>query len=327
MKKKFIVVIIILMLTPNVLAKEKCNDKKYIENEYKEYKWYKIKEESSYFTYGNNTDEFSFLDKDDYINTAYSDWENELPSAIEGRTINKKTEYIYKKIKPIKYIFINNIKTNKKILNLKDIEINNINDIECINCKIEDDVYILNEGSYLKLTVNEEFSIDDFTYNIKDIDYFELYFSVDNNFSDISYDGLYDKGKIIITKLKDYFSEDIISNEKIDKSNYKLFDEKNFYQYQDKLFRYYKKKREYSDIYSANQIDDYIFKDEKDYIVKNKCDILKINIDGDYKLDKVINNTKVNDNSKKISNILPIIIIIWIIISFVFIKLKKINLL
>ena len=335
MKKTILYVILVLILPLSVFAQDNCQKNEYLKDSYKEYKWYRLKEESHYFTMGNNENDYVFLNKEDTILTEFTNWEINKPSIRDGRSIETKTEYKYKRIKPIKYIYINNIKSNKEIIKLDDISLGNNYTLECINCIKEDENYTLKEDSYLKVNLGNNFNIDNFKYKFNEIDSLIVYFLVNDNLESVSFKGIYKNQKLNIEKVKDnYFEDEIISQDKklSEDKNYILIEEKILYRYRDTLYRYYKLKKEYYDNYSKEKVKDYIYKDEEKYKIINICEPVKI------ELNKKMNNAIIKkedgknikstekDNKGKFKNILVIIILLITIFVIIYIKHKKIKL-
>ena len=83
------------------------------------YKYYKLEKELG--GYGENDSvEYPFIDKDDYIYTDYSDVSIEKPSEKEGRIIETINGYHYHKVKDINFL---KIKVLMSDIALSDIKI------------------------------------------------------------------------------------------------------------------------------------------------------------------------------------------------------------
>ncbi len=144
------------------------------------YKWYKERKVygNDYYTELDDLSLYSFKDETDYIKTEFSNWDHEyIPKYVEGRTIEERQIRKYHELRPIRYIFFEdiiggfttfNISELNILINQKEIEY----DIECEKCSPnfayfinnginnENNVYIENGGNF-KIDLRNYYGIGD----------------------------------------------------------------------------------------------------------------------------------------------------------------------
>lgn len=149
------------------------------------YQWYKEEKLlGDYYFEGENNSEYPSIDKNDYINTEWTDWKRELPSYKKNRNIRNREVFMYQEISSIRYL---KLKPLDKGFFISEIElyIDGLKidyELICEDCR-EDFYGYISNGIYdekeAHLNKNSTLFID-----LKDyyqIDQFELVLYVDDN--------------------------------------------------------------------------------------------------------------------------------------------------
>ncbi len=287
---KKILIVIMLLFCSNVQALDQNNYSEFTENKIEEtdlidvkverrYKFYKeVKELGGYF----NNEEYSLIDRDDYI------IENESPLSIikpeekENRIINTYEGYHYKKAKDLKYLIVK-AKDNSNIIKFKNLKFNYNKDLNYSIEYYKSSKEIIEPGGYIKFNFAEpinhnelKFSFDLITNNKPqgNIDYYGLNIMTSNDTQEIT-TGTYtydDKDTkiswvggyvgIYADAYEDYFS---LKEENTSLAMKPIKQDIPLYTYQDKQYRHYRIVREYYPDYLLNGNEEYNLKDENDY--------------------------------------------------------------
>lgn len=247
------------------------------------YKWYKSECDGEYLLYNDGINNYEFFDLDNYKETRYSSWSLDVKEEVFGRTIENKTNYSVKKVKPIKKIYITSGRFTTREVNLNEIKIYNKDKIVnftsiCGECS---EKYTMdNISGILIIELDNYYYFDDLTIVIKPIDKSvinSLNFMVttpleNSNEERIYYLFLYEKNDEddITLNVKDFdkidpeYEEEQIYQEKPKLSYSDELKEINYYRYKDKLYYFYNIKKVYLSNYLKEK-DGYI-KDENDYL-------------------------------------------------------------
>lgn len=100
------------------------------------YRIYKQEEVFGHFVFGMNPIEYPYADLTNYYYTDFSEW-NESIELVPNRVIDSKTTYDYYKMKPIRYILIDNITADLNITEVRYYVDNVMTydyNISCTNC-------------------------------------------------------------------------------------------------------------------------------------------------------------------------------------------------
>ncbi len=214
MFKKILIIIILLinLLSVNARTKinegvwyeEKLDDSKYlVVDTLKKYKWYKeeIIYSEEYYLRGFNPLSFDILKEDDYLETEWSAWSDEVPLKHEDRLIELKMVKKYRELKPIRYIYLDSFQGGIANFNITEMNIL-IEDepfsyeiIECNGCStdlINQSGYVLKDGS-IKIDLGDYYplhkiKIELYMYDINQgKKSFNLYFLIDNDIHEEKY--------------------------------------------------------------------------------------------------------------------------------------------
>lgn len=166
MFKNFFITIIILftnILMVNALEYYDINEMDWydekIESDYLEiiekerrYKWYKenIIYSDTYYIEGLNPSQFPYKIEEDYIETAFSEWDHVfIPTPYPGRIIEERLVKKYRELRPIRYIFFEDL--SGPYLSFKISELNILIDgqeidynIQCFECSSNFEYYLKN---------------------------------------------------------------------------------------------------------------------------------------------------------------------------------------
>lgn len=280
------------------------------------YKYYKLNKALGPYM-DRSSEEYPYLDKEDYIYTDYSEVSPIKPEDKEGRIIEEVKGYKYKKVKGVSFIRFTNSMGFVTIDNMRlfyhDKEVNY--DIEFHSQSNGWDL-VAGDIVFLKLP----FEVD--------LRYFEMSFDIvsgeaNNSFYEIETSDQYDfyytfnqyeykgNGKVnwrgeeaVSSKT---FWEDYYSLGEMPTSNVLTLvdDDCLLYQYKDILYRSYALEKEYYPNYLTGPIDDYIYKDEdlyKDYYAKRVRSIISENTIDEVTEDKVNHQAADQDLSIPLKN-------------------------
>ena len=276
--KKFLFLVFLLMLVVPVKGLE--NDESVV----RKYKYYRLNKVLGPIVLKSEiNDEFPLIDEEQYFEGELSELSPNKPLEQSGRKLYEYDGYHYLKTPQINTIEIkmssDGIIGNIKIKNSnKEIAYESSHDSLTGNSSVRYDL----KGNYnlsdLAITGQCE---DD-----KDIHSLYIYFKQDDKLvSELS--ALTFSKDIILygnaSKIKLNAYDDIYSLDKIDSTaNLTYKGEVKLYQYQDYKYQSYKLEKEYYDQYLTEPFEDYIYKDEKDYIdvpvinnVFNQTDLIK----------------------------------------------------
>ncbi len=288
------------------------------------YKYYKLEKELG--GYGENDSvEYPFIDKDDYIYTDYSDVSIEKPSEKEGRIIETINGYHYHKVKDINFLKIKVLMSDIALSDIKilykgeeieyDMEMENVND----NFEFE-------PNGYIKFNFKEDLELRYLTlsysgFNKTSSSVCTIYIYCGNDdevYNEMMHSFLENRNTLwkgMDISCPNNIYEDFYSEEKFPTGNaFKQIEEVTLYKYKDILYRNYKLNKIYYDEYTTMPFEDFIYKDEtlyKDYYSKRTRTILpevvnNINEEHYDKLDESDNSKKMNIVSDKTDNVYKI---------------------
>lgn len=261
MKKVLFLVFLLMMLVP---VKGLEND----QNIMRRYKYYRLNKVLGPFVQRSEVnDDFPLIDEESYTEGELSELSINKPLEQLDRKIYEYDGYHYLKTPQVNIIEIKMVSEGI----ISDIKIENLGkEIEC-----ESGNNILTGSSLVKYDLNGDFNLNNLVIkgnsaDGKDTHSFKIYFkngeklvaemSAMTFLKDIM---LY--GNSASIKLNAY--EDIYSLDKLSTSfNLSYKGEVKLYQYQDYKYQSYKLEREYYDQYLNEPFEDYIYKDENDYI-------------------------------------------------------------
>lgn len=249
--------------------------------EERRYRFYKEKTEGEYIKYELGENKYPYVDYTNYIVTEFSEWQETEPSHDEYRTIETKSLYKVKKLKPIQTLMFAEFSFGRDKIKLEEIEIYvkgekiQYSSI-CGDC-YEDDRY--NQNAFIMIDFNEPYYLEDI--NIKIIsseqDYindFTVYAVEPGEIKQprniyASYNYQNSKKDSISISIEDFtivnpkYEEEIIYDTLPDISNLDYLEPSYIYRYQDKYYYFYNVDKEYVDGYHVDY-SGYI-KDETDY--------------------------------------------------------------
>jgi len=263
--------------TENYIQKDELTD---VKTE-RRYKYYKLEKELG--GYGeNNSIEYPFIDKDDYIHTDYSGLNTQRPEEKEGRIIEEVNGYHYKKIKDINYL---KISASMGKMTLGEFEIlykGEKIDYDIDTNRVNENMEIAQNG-YIKFKFKDNLELRYLTFSFKllqkdgstlvyvysgneDREYTFDYLNKVVGPNSYYYEGL---------KASYYNSaefDEFYSEEKLETgTTCQLINSVTLYKYKDILYRNYKLNRIYYSDYLTGPYEEYIYKDDsvyKDYYSK-----------------------------------------------------------
>jgi len=297
--------------TENYIQKDDLTDVKVD----RRYKYYKLEKELG--GYGENDSlEYSFIDKYDYIYTDYSNVSVQKPEEKEGRIIESVNGYHYSKVKDINFLKIRVPISDIALYDIKilykgeeieyDIEKQNVND----NFEFE-------PGGYIKFNFKENLELRYLTLSYKGVNNSSsvactVYISCGNDndvYNDVEYSFLENmdmswKGIDVLCHKKLY--EDFYSEENFPTgSAFKKIGEVTLYKYKDILYRNYKLNKVYYSDYLTGPYEDYIYRDDslyKDYYSKRTRIIIPEITESISEISINSDNESDNFDNKKIVN-------------------------
>lgn len=238
-------------------------------NTIRKYKYYRLNEVLGPMVFKNEvTDEFPLINENNYIEGELSELSTERPLKQDGRKIYEYDGFHYSKVLSVNKI---EIKVSKGYM-LSDVV------IESINGKIDyennDDNNILTSDKIVTYKLKEATDLKNLIIRCKGIGDTDKYlFTIvfkhdDKTVSEIGA-GVYLEDIVIYGKnapIRTNAYENIYSLEKLDNSNLIYKGTVKLYQYQDYKYQSYKLEREYYNEYLSEPIEDYIYRDDNDYI-------------------------------------------------------------
>ncbi len=262
--------------------------------EEKQYRFYINKKQYSnnYYLEGQNSKKYPKKSKISKL-TSPSKYSLDKPNIVKNRIIESKEGFIYQKLKPIRYIKIDNLESSCFYLLIKNIRIY-INktlleydyEISPVTSRKYQIGYLKKDQGSILIDLKENYDLDQIDILIEGYSGTVAVYHFDMHFH---YDYLFPNEYVKTTRTidfdlgsqqNDYFmiTEDMIINKTYDEikienikdmSSFIINEIKQiWYRYQDKLFRYYKKSRGYLNGYFDN-VNGYI-KDTKKYVIKYK---------------------------------------------------------
>lgn len=296
--KKFLLFVFMFMLVMPVNGLEK-------ENTIRKYKYYRLeKVDGPYVLKTEVNDEYPLIDEENYIEGSLSEFSTDKPEEKEGRKIYEYDGFHYLKLLEANKV---EIKVDDGYA-LKNISIRDSDGDANYNNK---DEKVINGGSTKIYELNELYDFRDLTIkaqpgNDKDMQVFYVRFMYnDKIISEIAISTFSKNINIsgrFYGNIKDDAYEDIYTLNEVDddliyKGPVKL------YQYQDYKYQSYKLVRDYYDEYLTEPFENYIYKDEEDFI-----DVITNNTVDSNSNELVLLNNKVNEDipvkkeSKEITN-------------------------
>ena len=238
-------------------------------NTIRKYKYYRLNEVLGPMVFKNEvTDEFPLINENNYIEGELSELSTERPLKQDGRKIYEYDGFHYSKVLSVNKI---EIKVSKGYM-LSDVI------IESINGKIDyennDDNNILTSDKIVTYKLKEATDLKNLIIRCKGIGDTDKYlFTIvfkhdDKTVSEIGA-GFYSEDIVIYGKnapIRTNAYENIYSLEKLDDSNLIYKGTVKLYQYQDYKYQSYRLEREYYNEYLSEPIEDYIYRDDNDYI-------------------------------------------------------------
>ena len=238
-------------------------------NTIRKYKYYRLNEVLGPMVFKNEvTDEFPLINENNYIEGELSELSTERPLKQDGRKIYEYDGFHYSKVLSVNKI---EIKVSKGYM-LSDVV------IESINGKIDyennDDNNILTSDKIVTYKLKEATDLKNLIIRCKGIGDTDKYlFTIvfkhdDKTVSEIGA-GFYSEDIVIYGKnapIRTNAYENIYSLEKLDNSNLIYKGTVKLYQYQDYKYQSYRLEREYYNEYLSEPIEDYIYRDDNDYI-------------------------------------------------------------
>lgn len=306
------------------------------------YKWYKniINVSPDYYVKDENDALYPNIYLDDKIETDFTEWNEVEPSFKEDRIVESKIVNRYRTLKPVRYIFLNNVYGGFLTFRISEINVLIDNQIvsfelECSDCNptyaidmrdglYEDKAYINNGGS-LRIDLGayygiEQLKIEIFMYDaVPNTKKFDLYFNegdtlLDRNYAHkeielytVSTDPFQPERHLIVPDESfietPVYSEWIYIDGFVNRTYYREMQTTSMYRYKDVKYRYYNEERFYLDDYFVQVEDNNYIRDD----VTAKAYYLY-----DYYLDETPdemievdnNNIKNSDNTEKVSKII-----------------------
>lgn len=300
MKKIFLIIMLFLFI-PSILAEE---------NYIRKYKYYKLNR--VYGPYSKSvSEEFPNMDKEDFIYTDYIE-SDEMPEAAKGREIIEDILYEYKRIKDVNYIEITNY---DRSLNIDLFEVKYKG--EKISFTFDGNLSFIEESSKLTIYFDEMLDPAQITLLVKS-DASDTHLAIKEGYngtmyarqdvyidSDFIWNG-YNATYNSTPGIGDIWTTDIYADRQ-KTSRIMIFNGSiNKYKYRDILYHTYREDREYYHEYLTEGKDDFIYRDENDFIdilniIPLKPSVISEDITS-FKSD-VVNDEKMAydlDNTKKI---------------------------
>lgn len=265
------------------------------------YQWYENVAEFApdYYIEGENDPQYPYIFRYNYSETEWSSWDEEVPLNKANREIEIWNTGRYRTLRPIRYLFFNNVKGGFLTFRIAELNIliNNIPiDVEmiCTNCSqnfnvdvtdglLTDAAYI-NDGGSLMIDLRDYYGIDeiaielfmyDETPNIKT---FDLYYNEGDSIADRNYarkeiisyvissnPSLPERYFIMANSsfiVNPVYDDWIYIDGIVNATYYRQMQFLNMYRYKDIKYSYYKPVRSYVDGYYVQYDDPGYMKDE-----------------------------------------------------------------
>lgn len=277
--KRFTILMSLVLFIPVVFAKERIV----------KYKYYKINK--IYGPYSQNvTEEYPYLDKEDYIYSEYTETKD-IPEDRDGREILEKDVWEYERLKDVNYISIINYTDDVSLTEVtvkykgEKIDFDTNDDLNSFKNSSEVHLYLKEklDPTLLEVYIKTNFTFSNFKFTIGCDNlmyaYQSAYLGDEYLFKGIeaSYNG----------GIGDIWTSSYYDEEKPLSRIMRLNGKVKIYQYRDKLYHTYKEEKEYYSEYLFEPINDYLYKDESDYII----------------LDDEDNKTNIKDNTYEYSDL------------------------
>lgn len=294
----FFIFLFIFTINTNVYAYCDIKVGKNLEvNYFYKYKYYRNEEISKYFKRNQNTSEYPIIEENNKKYSNYSTW-SFTKEEKEDRVFEERNIYIYKKAKPIKYLYLDGFKGGYDKLYISEIMLFDNGEeipfeVECENCSKDFDKYITNKDLYednsyvnsnstLKIKLLNEKPFEDIEFHIYlyDTTDEEKSFNVkvlqtndiEKRYSSASM-YYYFKNNSVYEIEDRYFRisnfvlenpiyDEIISVEELNEKNVILKETKKQYRYKDILYKYIGNKKVYSSDYLDSKTKDFPIRDE-----------------------------------------------------------------
>lgn len=273
MKKIFLIVLMLITMV-NVQALENNTES------VKKYKYYRLNKVTGPYVFKDElTDEYPLIDENVFEKTDLSEILLEKPEEKEGRTIYEYEGFHYQEALKVNKIIIKS-GVDMSIANLsffdenKQVNYKESNEILKFKDK-EEKTFNLNDGIYPKEFYLKAQFDENNTNNYITITFYcddTMIITLATNYAPNSTLNIRLKSFGVRNKYKDTYSleEKQTNDNVIFKENVKL------YKYEDFKYQSYKLEKEYYDEYLENPINDYIYRDEEDFIeIKNDIVIPK----------------------------------------------------
>lgn len=294
----FFICLFIFILNTSVYAYCEEKENKSLEvNYFYKYKYYRNEEIFKYFKKNQNTSDYKVLIENDIKYTDYSAW-SFTKEEKEDRIFEERDVYIYKKIKPIKYLYLDGFKGGNERLYISEIMLFDNGEeipfeVECENCSKDFDKYIMNKDLYednsyvnsnstLKIKLLNEKPFEDIEFHISLYDTTDIEKSfnikvlqtndINNRYSSASMyyyfknNSVYDIEdryfRISDFVLENPIYDEIISLEELNDKDLIFKEMKKQYRYKDILYKYVGNKKIYSSDYLEKETDEFPIKDE-----------------------------------------------------------------
>lgn len=268
-------------------------------NEYKNY--------GGYFPEDMNDNLYPIIDKNDYMLSSYSPWEETKMDHIKNRIFEEKKIYEYADMKEVRYLHLYNVSGSYGAFRLSELDIR-VQGSEipytstCNNCniyfydfinngKIDENMSVIYNGGSVTIDLGNYYKIDeiDFDLYLYDVGYdpkiYSIAFSRENNldklytrailYSYFTYDSFNDIVPFRYS-VKDMamgnpeYHDWVESPIEVDATKTRLSRTYTMYRYQDVLYHYYNLNRVYSDVYLPSPTEEYpiVTENYKDYYRK-----------------------------------------------------------
>lgn len=240
-----------------------------IEDTQRRYKWYQEEIDGAYLKYGEGVKKYNYVDLNNYQNSKFNDYQEQMPDFIDGRIIEQKNIYKVQKAKPIRYIHFYGFDFMKDKISLGQIEIyangRKVNyELLCGDC--DDNFDLFNKRGYMMIDMTDLYYLQDITININssDINYInsftmiatspsikegieDIYFEY--NFQGVNADYISITNKNWIVCHPNYEEELEYDHLPTTITNLDKIEKTTLYRYQDPVYYFYNINKRYADDY------------------------------------------------------------------------------